>query len=217
MTDDYSSMTEEFRRRLETARQLVANAREGGDKLALANALKRLGDIERRPPFLRETTNETFAEAADLYRELELPLEEAWVLRHIGINHEYAERLAEAEKHYDASLNLFRQHATANSPNYANAVRYPAVIKNRVGKRDESIRLWEEAAQRYDEAGISAGVAEAAAWLTIFALDNADLPMAHRWFGKAEAAALLAKDTDTDTFIAEVKEKLTRAGSETEP
>lgn len=208
MTDDYSSMPLEFRQQLEAARKNVAEARTSGDKLTLAKALKALGDIERRPPFLRETANETFAEAADLYRELGLPFEEAWVLRHIGINHEYAERLPEAEKYYDASLNLFRQHATADSLDYANAVRYPAVIKNRVGKRDESTQLWIEAVQRYDKAGISAGVAEAAAWLTIFALEETDLPAAHQWFAKANAAAVLAKDTDTNIFIDEVKEKL---------
>ncbi len=213
MTDDYSNMAFEFQERLKTARQEVADARAGNDKLALAKALKRLGNIERRPPFLRETANKTYAEVADLFRELKLPLEEAWVLRHIGINHEYAERFPEAEEYYDASLDLFRRHATANSLDYANTVRYPAVIKNRVGKRDESTRLWEEAVERYDQIGAPVGTAEAAAWLTIFAVEKGDLPRASEWFAKAAAAASLANDPDTVKFIAEVKEKLTQAGT----
>ena len=91
-----------------------------------------------------------------------MPLEAAWVIRHIGINHEYAERLTDAEKYYDESLALFRKHASDNDNNYANTVRYPAVIKNRVGKRDESTALWEEAVRRYDEMDQPLGVAEGA-------------------------------------------------------
>jgi tetratricopeptide (TPR) repeat protein len=130
-----------------------------GDKLELANALKHLGGVERRPPFLRDAANETYSEASKLYRELEMPLEAAWVTRHIGINHEYAERLAKAEAYYDESLALFREHAEVDSLDYANTVRYPAVIKNRLGKREESTHLWEEAARRYDEIDLSVGLA----------------------------------------------------------
>lgn len=198
----------EFKLRLSAARSAVSAARVSGDKLALANALKQLGNIERRPPHLREDANRTFAEAAALYRELDLPLEAAWVLRHIGINHEYAERLADAEKYYDESLALFRQRADENDNNYANTVRYPAVIKNRIGKRDESTALWEEAVRRYDTMNEPLGVAEGSAWLAIFAIEKGEPQLARNWFVKAEQAAAVANDKDTDTWIAEVRARL---------
>lgn len=210
MTDELSNLPLEFKLRLSAARLVVSTARATGSKLALAIALKELGNVERRPPQLWEAADLTYTEAAELYRELEMPLEAAWVLRHIGINKEYAGRLTEAEKYFDESLALFRQHASNDDNNYANTVRYPAVIKDRVGKRDESTALWEEAVRRYDEMGQPLGVAEGAAWLAIFATEKGDPALAHEWFAKAEAAATAAKDGDTDKWIAEVRVKLTK-------
>ncbi|CAN5498647.1 hypothetical protein BH10ACI2_BH10ACI2_21490 [soil metagenome] len=206
----------EFQLRLSAARLLVSTARAGGNKLALADALKELGNIERRPPQLREDANRTYSEAAELYRELEMPLEAAWVIRHIGINHEYAEQLDEAEKYYDESLALFRQHADEDDNNYANTVRYPAVIKNLVGKRNESTALWEEAVRRYAEMDQPVPVAEGATWLAIFAIDRGDLALAGEWFARAEAAASTARDADTDKWIAEVRERLNKARGDVE-
>jgi hypothetical protein len=198
----------EFTHRLAAAKRIVAKERAVGNKLSLANALKELGNIQRRPPHLREDANRTFAEAAALYRELEMPLEAAWVLRHIGINHEYAELFTDAEKYYDESLALFCQYADDDDSNYANTVRYPAVIKNRLGKRIESAKLWEEAVRRYEAMNQPAGVAEGAAWLAIFAIETGDSNLAGEWFAKAESAAAIAQDKDTDKWINEVKGRL---------
>ncbi|HVF46938.1 MAG TPA: hypothetical protein VNA17_05165 [Pyrinomonadaceae bacterium] len=217
MTDELQKLPLEFKLRLSAAQARVATARLVGDKQALANALKELGNIERRPPFMRETANRTFAEASALYKELEMPLEAAWVVRHIGINHEYAERLTDAEASYDEALDLFRLHATSNSLDYANAVRYPAVIKNRLGKREESARLWEEAHDRYREIGpngLGEGVAEAAAWLTIFAIEKGDPELAQKWFKRANEASAASADPDTHKFIAEVRQRMTEFGDQ---
>lgn len=208
MTDDDGQLPLELKLRLSAAKLLVSTARASGNTLALANALKALGNLERRPPQLREDADRTYAEAAALYRELEMPLDAAWVIRHIGINQEYAERLEQAERYYDESLALFREHACEDDSNYANTVRYPAVIKNRLGKREESAALWEEAVGRYDEMNQPLGVAEGSAWLTIFAIEKRELPLAREWFAKAEAAAAAANDRDTDKWIAEVRGRL---------
>ena len=201
----------EFNERLSNARQGVADAESGGHKRTLADSLKELGNILRRPPFLRNAANEAYGKAARLYMELGLPLEEAWVKRHIGINHEYAGRLEEAEKYYDEALALYREHSTKDDLNYANGIRYPAVIKERLGKKDESAKLWEEAHDRYARVhpnGLGEGVAEAAAWLTILAIENGDLPLARKWFARASAASEASGDPDTHKFIAEVKAKI---------
>lgn len=201
----------EFHSRLRSAKDEVFEAESTGSRRRLADSLKALGNLLRRPPFLRSAANDAYRRAADLYLELELPLEAAWVIRHIGINYEYAERLTDAEKCYDESLEFFRKYAASDDRNYANTVRYPAVIKNRVGKRDDSRVLWEEAVSRYDAMQEHLGVAEGAAWLTFFALDIGDKALALEWFAKAEAAAEKAGDQDTDNWIAEVKLRLDEA------
>ena len=211
MSNELSDLPPDFTLRLSAAKLLVSAARDGGSKVELANALKELGNIERRPSQLRDDADRSYAEAAALYLELEMPLEAAWIIRHIGINHEYAERFDEAEKYYDESLALFRKYADEDDTNYPNTVRYPAVIKNRVGKRDESSALWEEAVRRYDKMGQPAGVAEGSAWLTIFAIEKGNLVLAGQWFAKAKAAASAARDGDTDKWIAEVGAQLNKA------
>jgi tetratricopeptide (TPR) repeat protein len=211
MSDDHSKMPLEFRLRLAAARQEVADARAANDKVRLAHALKQLGSIERRPPFMFEVAIRTFTEAAELYSELAMPLDQAWCIRHIGIIREYQERLEDAENSYDEALALYREHAVGNSLDYANAVRYPAVIKNRLGKREESTELWEEAHDRYRQVGpggLGEGVAEAAAWLTIFAIEAGDRELANSWFARASEASSASGDPDTHKFVAEVKDRL---------
>lgn len=197
-----------FHSRVDDAEKRVAEAEAGGVKQALADGLKELGNILRRPPFTRNAANVAYERAAGLYLELDQPLEAAWVKRHIGINHEYADRLEEAEKYYDDALALYREHANEDDLNYANAVRYPAVIKERLGKKDESATLWEEAHDRYrsvHDHGLGEGVAEAAAWLTIFALDESDRPRAEKWLTRASEASARSQDPDTHKFIADVR------------
>jgi len=202
---------DEFHKRIDDAQRTVANAEAKNDKRLLADSLKALANILRRLPFLRDKANAVYERAANIYKEIGMPLEEAWVKRHIGINHEYAERLTEAEKYYHEALALYREHAAQDDLNYANAVRYPAVIKNRLGKREESRELWEEACRRYEsvhEHGLGEGVAEAAAWLTIFAIEKGDLQIADEWFAKAGKASAASDDADTHAFIDGVRTRL---------
>jgi tetratricopeptide (TPR) repeat protein len=198
----------EFQLDVDKARKNVDNAESGGSKQLLADTLKVLGNLLRRRPYSRNAANEAYHRASELYQEIEMPLEAAWVIRHIGFNHEYAERLTDAERCYDESLKLFRRYARDNDPNYANTVRYSAVIKNRVGKREGSKELWEEAVKRYEAMDQPLGVAEGAGWLTIFAIERGDGLRAREWFTKAETAARRARDSDTDKWIEDVRAKL---------
>ena len=68
-------------------------------------------------------------------------LAKAHRIRHEGIELENAGRLLEAEEKYDEALRLYREHDKNDTLGYANAVRYPAVVKNLLGKRDESAAL----------------------------------------------------------------------------
>ena len=153
----------------------------------------------------------TLTEASELCHELGMPLDEAWCIRHIGIIREYQDRPEDAERLYDESLALYREHAEGNSLDYANTVRYPAVVKNRLGKRKGATRLWEEAHDRYKQVGpggLGEGVAEAAAWLTVFAIEAGDRGLAEKWFESASEASSASSDPDTRKFVAEVEARL---------
>src|SRR5438105_4727806 len=120
------------------------DAKSSEDKAELAGELRRLGEFERKTGVLYGPALKHYEEAVAIYRELDDPLRLAHTIRHLGLVHEDAGRLEEAEKCYDEALALYRKHETGDTLDYANAVRYPAVIKNRRGKREESTRLWEE-------------------------------------------------------------------------
>lgn len=202
------------KKRIVSARRNVENAEASGNTRKVADTLKALGNLLRRLPNLRDEASKTFAHCASLYMELGEPLEAAWAKRHIGIIHEYAGRLENAEKCYDKALAIYREHSTSDDLNYANAVRYPAVVKERLGKNDEAAKLWEEAYERYSRVrpnGLSEGVAEAAAWLVVLAIGNGDLGLARRWFQKASEASAKSGDDDTHKFIDDVRVRLEEA------
>ena len=201
----------EFHARLRSEESKVADAEKGGNKLAIANALKGLGDIARRPPFTRGAANIAYSRAASIYHELGMPLEEAWVKRHIGINLEYAGQLEEAEKYYDKALALYRENAVEDTLDYANTVRNPAVVKARLGKYEDAKRLWDEAGRRYDEVGIIEGVIECQARMTEIAIMTGDLKAARESFDRAENAAARTRDTETLALIDEIRMKLENA------
>lgn len=92
-------------------------------------------------------------------------LKRAHRIRHYGIDLENQNRLAEAEACYDEALALYREHSTIDDLNYANAVRYVAVIKERLGKHAEAKALWIEAVVRYKNVGIEEGLAESVSHL----------------------------------------------------
>lgn len=149
-------------------------------------------------------TKKRVAEAMQRRCGFEDPLRRAHATRHIGLEHEYGGRLDEAERHYDEALALYRKHSVSDDLDYANAVRYPAAIKDRLGKDEESIVLWEEAYDRYTGAGIVEGVAEAAARLALLYHRRGEIERSRQWIAKANEASEVSNDRATHKFIGEV-------------
>ena len=86
-------------------------------------------------------------------------------LRHLGDAYRRLGRAALAEPCYREALSIYRQHQGAKLLDVANALRGFAILEERVGARDESRRLWQEAHDLYVRLDVPAGVAESAARL----------------------------------------------------
>jgi tetratricopeptide (TPR) repeat protein len=142
-------------------RKAVDAARASRNDLALAVALRELGELERRTPVTQRLALRDYAGSVALLRSLDQPLTLAHTIRHLGQVHKDAGRFDEAEKNFDEALALYREHSIEDDLNFANAVRYSAAIKERVGKSHEAGELWKEAERRYRDCGIQAGVNEA--------------------------------------------------------
>jgi tetratricopeptide (TPR) repeat protein len=159
---------EEWNARVAALAAETERARASGDRREFASALRRLADVERRPPWGRADAQAHYEEAIELLRGHDEPLELSHAIRHLGIVHEDEGRLEKAEAAYDEALAIYRTAAERGSElDHANALRYPAAIKWQLNKPEEAAPLWEEACERYERAGIAEGVVEAAGRLAL--------------------------------------------------
>jgi len=144
--------------------EAVGTLRQQGGKAELAQALKNLGELERRLPD-GGSARQHYEEAVALFRELGEPLKLAHTVRHLGDVHRDAGRAVLAEPCYHEALALYRSHKRAPPLDLANAIRSLAVLKEDDGQIEEAARLWQEAHDIYAALDVPAGVAESAARL----------------------------------------------------
>ena len=110
--------------------------------------------------------------AGDRYRELAAlcvaqndPLAEAHALRHLADLHLEAGALGEAASTYARVLGLYHASRDEGSLDLANALRGYALLRERLGERQEAEALWREARLLYAQAGVEAGIDECDAHL----------------------------------------------------
>lgn len=150
-------------RRFADAQQDLQSAitllREGGSDLALAQALRSLGEVERklrnRPAALQH-----YQEAITLLRRSAPPLMLAHTVRHLGDVYRENGQPVPAEHCYVEALNLYRSHPEADSLDLANAIRSFAVLKSETQATQDAAPLWQEARALYAQRNITAGVEE---------------------------------------------------------
>ena len=132
----------------------------------------------------------------------------AHVIRHLGDAHRHAGRMAAAEPCYVEALALYRGDAGTQPLDLANALRGLAVLKDALGRGEESKRLWEEAHGLYAGVRVTPGVAECAARLALLAARDGDSTRSRDWLGKAAAAAESSGDPDTMKYVGAVRSQV---------
>ena len=93
------------------------------------------------------------------------PLVIAHRVRHLGDAYRRLDRAESAEPHYVEAVAIYRRNPESKPLDVANALRGFAILKESVGARAESRRLWQEAHDLYVKVDVAAGVAESAARL----------------------------------------------------
>lgn len=155
-------------RRFSEAKRCWENAvdllRQQSDALALARALRSLGETERK---LHDAAAARlhYEQAVTLYRALSDPLAFAHTVRHLG--DVYLDlRLPElAQRCHLEALEVYRAHPEAAPLDVANAVRSMALVKSERGATQDALELWKEAKRLYATTGVESGVAECSRWL----------------------------------------------------
>ena len=156
----------QFAAATESLVQAIALLRHENDPLALANALRTLGEIERSSPEPRAGTA-PYQEAVEILRKQRAPLKLAHTVRHLGDIYRHAEECDQAATCYDEALALYRDHPDGPPLDFANALRSAALLKEKTGEQAQAITLWKEAGHLYSRANVSAGVEESARRLAL--------------------------------------------------
>src|SRR5436305_3168531 len=157
-TDDLQRRALQARRegRLVDARRdlmaAVGLLREEGVQVELAQALRNLGELERRLD--GDAARRHYEEAVAILRESAEPLRLAHTVRHLGDVYSEAGRAELAEPCYHEALALYRGHEHTLPLDLANAIRSHAVLKEDAGDIEEARRLWEEARDLYAAADV---------------------------------------------------------------
>lgn len=135
-----------------------------GAQRQLAQALKRLGQVERDLG-RGEAARPLYEEAVTICRKGDDALTLAHTVRYLGDIHQDAGRAELAEPCYHEALALYRSHERTPPLDLANAIRPLAILKDDAGEVEEARRLWEEARDLYTAVNVREGVAENSARL----------------------------------------------------
>lgn len=142
--------------------------RQTDSRLELAEVLRELGELERRPPrfedpFDAEDARRHYEESVAVWRELDEPLRLAHTVRHLGDVHQESGRPDLATPCYHEALAIYRGNENTASLDLANAIRSLALLEQRAGRSEAAGSLWREAHDLYKACGVAAGIAESAA------------------------------------------------------
>jgi tetratricopeptide (TPR) repeat protein len=137
----------------------IIAARDANSTHDFIRALKGLGQLDRDAGDIPAALTH-YEEATLLCRKNADPLL-AHTVRHLGDLYREMGRRDESATCYEEALAIYRQNASTSALDVANALRGFALLNETRGETDAATRLWAEARERYAQAGIDTGVAEA--------------------------------------------------------
>ena len=148
---------------LDLARSLLSRAvellREESDQIALAQALRDLGEVERSLP-ATDAGVAAYEEAVAIFKQQGAELKLAHAVRHLGDIQRHLGNLQQAAESYETALSLYRKHPEASRLDFANCLRGAALLREKTSERLSAMVLWREAIMLYEEVGIAQGVEE---------------------------------------------------------
>jgi len=143
------------------AKKAIDLLRQEGNPLALAEALRRLGEIERSLPGT-DGGVAAYEEAVALFRQQGEELKLAHTVRHLGDIQLHAGYVERAAQSYEMALGFYRRHPEAPPLDLANALRGMALLKEATGETQIAIALWQEATIIYESTNVTQGAEEGA-------------------------------------------------------
>jgi len=123
----------------------------------LAQAIHMLANVEHDMSH-DQVAQELWEEAVSICRAVGDNAQLAHKVRHLGDLHRHLGRLDQAETCYEEALALYRRHEDPPTLDFANAVARMASLKEGTLSTEEAVRLWQQACELYEAAGMPAGV-----------------------------------------------------------
>lgn len=149
---------------LTQARELLEEAasrcRSQRRQIEYAQALHLLANIEVDLD-CQDRALSLWTKAVNILRETDDYLQLAHKVRHLGDLHNKCGRVQEAESCYAEAIELYRQHASPGSLDFANAMNRMADLKERLGETTISLELWRETRNLFAAVDLAEGVIEA--------------------------------------------------------
>jgi tetratricopeptide (TPR) repeat protein len=143
---------QQFRKDMQTAlasyEQALDLFRQVGDRLGEANVRKAIGDVQQFRDE-REAALASYEQALDLFRQVGSKLGEANVLQAIGDVQQFRKDMQAALASYEQALDLFRQ--VGDRLGKANCYHALGLMVLKLGKYDESLQLFTESYQLYQD------------------------------------------------------------------
>ena len=141
-------------------REALAECHGGEDEPLRATLYEELAYVDRTLGD-RETSQQHYRKASEIYRDIDNPLKTAHTIRHAAdILREQSKR-EEAGLLYAEALEIYRNHQETPPLDLANAIRGFALLKEDQKDRNQAVCLWQEAGKLYELTGIAEGVGEA--------------------------------------------------------
>ncbi len=140
-------------------RDAIAQLRSGENPLQLADAVRRLGEVERSLAG-GDHGAASYQEAIEILRNVQVPLKLAHAVRHLADLYRHQGELGKADDCYAEALSIYEHEELASPLDVANTLRGIALLNERTGFKVRALAFWLRARTLYEAANVESGVNE---------------------------------------------------------